>query len=55
MYVKSFSTKFHGNIFISLKSINLVQKKEKQGRKKINKKKSEVMTASGDFHIFDYQ
>ena len=40
MYVTSFPSKFHGHIFISLKVISALQKREKGGtRKKQTKRK----------------
>ena len=45
MHVTSFLSKFHGHMFISLKVISALQKKEKEGtRKKVNKKKNKVIT-----------
>ena len=45
MFVTSFSTKFRGNMFISLKVISVVEKKRKtRDEKTLNKKKSKVMT-----------
>ena len=44
MYVTSFSSKFHGHMFISLKVISALQKKRKRrDEKKVNKKKNKVM------------
>ena len=38
MYVTSFLSKFHGHMFISLKIISALQKKEKEGTKKSKQK-----------------
>ena len=44
MHVTSFSSKFHGHMFISLKVIRALQKHEKEGtKKKVNEKKNKVM------------
>ena len=45
MYVTSFSSKFYGQMFISLKVISIIQKKRsRRDEKEVNKKKNEVMT-----------
>ena len=45
MYVTSFSSKFYGNMFISLKVNSVIQKKRnRRDEKEVNKKKNKVMT-----------
>ena len=45
MFVTSFSTKFRGNMFISLKVISVVEKKRKtRDEKTLNKKKNKIIT-----------
>ena len=45
MYVMSFSSKFYGHMFISLKVFSALQKKRnRRNEKEVNKKKNKVMT-----------